>query len=260
MPLQKASASEQIANELRAQIEAGEFKPGDALPADAALAARFGVSKPTITKARAMLVAIGLVTSRAGAASTVRPNFRMDPVAADYHLRRARRTGRIYPEGHYAHIVKAGLTAASPDVSVALTMDPGAPVIERWRVTHAPDGAPLAASTTYFPADLADDCPALLSPDRITEGTTVYIEQQTGRVATSIAASVSCRPADSGPAEAGQLQLAPSSYLLVLSSTTYDREGEAIAHEVEFHPPDTPIKLDVDVSASDQKSAWPPQT
>ncbi|MEY2517658.1 MAG: Bacterial regulatory protein gntR family, partial [bacterium] len=39
MPIEKASASEQIANELRAQIQAGEFKPGSTLPSDAELAA-----------------------------------------------------------------------------------------------------------------------------------------------------------------------------------------------------------------------------
>src|SRR4051794_35527008 len=104
MPLQRTSTSEQIANELRAQIEAGELKPGDTLPSDTELAARFDVSKPTMTKARAMLVALGLVASRAGAASTVR-DVGGTPATADHRLQRARTSGRIYPGGQYTRIV-----------------------------------------------------------------------------------------------------------------------------------------------------------
>jgi DNA-binding GntR family transcriptional regulator len=241
MPIQKASASQQIANELRAQIEAGEFKPGQALPSDTELAARFEVSKPTITKARAMLVALGLVASRAGAASTVR-----DPVSANRHLQRARRTGRIYPEGGYARILRAGLAPAAADVAAALGAAAGSSLIERRRVTYAADDTPLATSTTYFPADLADQCPALLETERITQGTTLYVEQQTGRSAASIAATAACRPGGSEPADdVQQLRLAPGTCLLALSTTTYDTEGAAISHEIELHPPATAITLDI---------------
>ena len=245
MRVQRASASEQIANELRAQIAAGEFRPGQALPSDAELAARFEVSKPTVTKARAMLFALGLVTSRAGAASTVR-DTRRDPVGSGHHLRRARRTGRIYPEGHYARIVHAELVPASPEAAAALGCQVGSSVIERRRVTHAADDTPLATSTTYFPGGLADTCPALLVTERIRQGTTLYVEQQTGRSAASIAGTVSCVLGESGPDNGTQLLgLAAGAYLLALTSTTYDAEGAAIAYEIELHPPDTPVTLDV---------------
>lgn len=245
MPIQKTSTSQQIANELRAQIETGDFKPGQALPSDSELAARFEVSKPTITKARAMLIALGLVASRAGAASTVRDTLH-DPVSAAYHLRHARRTGRIYPEGHYARILHAGFTAATSDVAAALGTDAGSPVIERRRIRHAADDTPLATSTTYFPAELADRCAALLDPKRITQGTTLYIEQQTGRAATSIAGAVSCKPGGwTSDSEAQQLKLAPGTYLLALSTTTYDAQSAPIAHEIELHPPETSITLDI---------------
>lgn len=241
MPIERASASEQIANELRAQIEAAEFKAGDPLPSDSELAKRFDVSKPTITKARAMLVALGLVTSRAGAASTIRDVSRQ-PLPAAHVLRRARRTGRIYPEGHYAQIVSAGLLPAPADVATALAIDPGSSVISRRRVTRALDDTPLASSTSYFPSDLADQCPALLATERITQGTTHYVEQQTGRAATSIAATVSCTLTEQANAA---LLLAPNSHVLAFSTTTYDATGVPFAHEIELHPPDTPIALDV---------------
>jgi DNA-binding GntR family transcriptional regulator len=244
MPVQRASASEQIANELRAQIESGEFAPGQVFPSDAELAAHFDVSKPTITKARAMLVALGLIASRAGAASTVREVS--DRVAAGRRGPTARWTGRIYPEGHYARIVRAGIAPAPPDVAAAIGTEPGAPVIERREVTYAADDTPLAASRTCFPAILIDQCPALLETEPIAEGTALYVERQTGRAAASVAADVSCRAGGSGPdGDAAQLQLPLGTSVLALSTTTYDANDVAIAHEVELHPPGTPIPLDI---------------
>jgi DNA-binding GntR family transcriptional regulator len=242
MPVRRASASEQIADELRAQIEGGEFKPGQPLPSDAELAARFDVSKPTITKARAMLVALGLVASRAGAASIVLEAVG-EPGSAGHRPRRARRTGRIYPEGHYTRIVRAGLAPASADVAAALGTEPGAPVIERRRSTHAADNTPLSTSTTYFPAILADQCPALRRTEPIRQGTTRYVEQQTGRAAASAAVTVTCK--QGGPRPAGDARRPPGTAMLAMSTTTYDAAGAPIAHDVEFHPPNTPVTIDV---------------
>jgi DNA-binding GntR family transcriptional regulator len=245
MPVQRASAAEQIANELRAQIEAGDYPAGEPLPSDSELARRFDVSKPTVTKARAMLVALGLVESRAGAASIVR-DVSTRALPHGNHLQRARRTGRIYPEGHYARILAARTIAAPVDVAAALGAADGSDVIERQRVTYAVDDAPLAKSITYFPAELADQCPELLSTARLEQGTTLYIEEQTGRRATSLACAVSCQPAETGPdSNAEHLALDPGSYVLAISTTTYDAAGSALAHEVEFHPPGTPVALDL---------------
>ena len=240
MALQRISPSEQIANELRAQIEAGRLKPGEALPSDSELAARFDVSKPTITKARAMLVAVGLVASRAGAPSIVR-----GPATAGARTPRVRGTGRAYPEGAYARIVRAGLAPASPDVAAALGTEPGAPVIERREVTFSSDDTPLAASTTCCPAILTDQCPALLATEPIPEGSTRYVERQTGRAAGATEAAVVCRPGGSDPDGAAQLRLPADTSLLALTTTTYDANGAAIVHETELHPPGTPIALDV---------------
>jgi hypothetical protein len=39
--------------------------------------------------------------------------------------------------------------------------------------------------------------------------------------------------------------VALGTYLLALSTTTYDANDVAIAHEIELHPPGTPIAVDV---------------
>jgi GntR family transcriptional regulator len=241
MPIDRTSASEQIANELRAQIEAGELSAGEPLPSDSELAKRFDVSRPTATKARTILVALGLVSSRVGRASTVR-DAGQRAVPAVPHPLRAPRAGRTYPAGHYATILSARTSPAPSEVAVALGVDVDASVIERRQVIYAADHTPLAASTTYFPVGLADQCPGLLETRRIRQGTTVYIEEQAGRVASSTVAAAASRPAGD---DSSTLQLAAGSYALAISTTTYDADGVALAHEIELHPPDTPIALDV---------------
>jgi hypothetical protein len=69
---------------------------------------------------------------------------------------------------------------------------------------HAADDTPLAASTTY----LIDQRPTLVKTERLTQGTTVYVEQQTGRTAAEIRASVTCVPGGAGSdSEAATLEL-----------------------------------------------------
>lgn len=239
MALERASASEQIATALRAEIEAGRLRAGELLPSDAELARRFQVSKPTVTKARAMLVALGLVTSRAGAASIVRESAPAEPPPS----RRSPRTRPVFPDGHRTTVLSARVVPAPPEVAPALALADGASVIQRRRIVHAQDETPLAISTTYFPGNLAADCPALLETRRIRQGTNRYIEEQTGREASSIAAGLTCAPGARKDTDA--LQLPPGSYVLTLSTSTHDGKGAAFAHEIEVHPPGTPIALEV---------------
>jgi hypothetical protein len=85
----------------------------------------------------------------------------------------------------------------------------------------------------------------LLKTERITQGTTLHVEQRTARAIGSLEAAAWCTAGGSGPdTAAGQLQLPLGSYVLALSTTTYDTNGVALAHEIELHPPDTPIILD----------------
>lgn len=245
MPVDRASPAAQIANELRAQIEAGDFKPGDRLPSDGELARHFDVSMATISKARAMLVALRLVESRAGAPSLVRDTSR-DAVTGADRITRAHRTGRIYPDGHYARILSAQLVSASMEVASSLGVPEGSRTIERQRITLGPADTPLSKSITYLSGDLAEQCPALLETARIQQGTSLYVEQQTGRAPHSLASAVWCRTGGSGPeSDAEQLGLAWDSFVLAVSTTTYDEHGLAISYEIELHPPDTRIALDV---------------
>lgn len=241
-PIERAGAAEQIANVLRAEIEGGELTPGQLLPPDSELARRFGVSKPTATKARAMLVALGLVSSRAGAASTVRQPPPSTAATGDAP-HRATRIRCALPEGRHTTVLSARVVAATPEIAAALRLESGSDVIQRRRITHAADQSPLATSTAYFPADLAEMCPDLLETRRLRQGANRYVEEQTGRIAATVTTAVACAAADRRDADA--LGLAPGSPVLMLVTTTHDAAGDAFAHEIETHLPGTPLPLEI---------------
>jgi GntR family transcriptional regulator, phosphonate transport system regulatory protein len=56
-----------IAATLTTEVSSGHYRPGDKLPTEAALAARFGVNRHTVRHALAALAEWGLVHSRRGA-------------------------------------------------------------------------------------------------------------------------------------------------------------------------------------------------
>lgn len=65
---------EHVANELRAAISDERFEPGARLPSERRLAEGFGVSRATIVSALNVLRGEGLIESRRGAGSWVRPH------------------------------------------------------------------------------------------------------------------------------------------------------------------------------------------
>lgn len=72
-PPARKSMHARIVRDLGMRIVAGEFKPGDRLPAEATLLAEYEVSRPVLREATRVLVAKGLVLSRQRAGATVRP-------------------------------------------------------------------------------------------------------------------------------------------------------------------------------------------
>src|ERR1700759_2886764 len=60
-------AYEQVADQLRELIMSGELTPAQRLPNEAALAAQFGVSRPTIREALRELSAMSLIRTTKGA-------------------------------------------------------------------------------------------------------------------------------------------------------------------------------------------------
>jgi DNA-binding FadR family transcriptional regulator len=76
--------AELVAQKLRRQIVSAELSEGDALPSEAALMARFGVSRPTLREAFRVLESEGLISVRRGAHGGARVQTPNGEAAARY--------------------------------------------------------------------------------------------------------------------------------------------------------------------------------
>jgi GntR family transcriptional regulator len=118
---------QQLASELGAEIERGTYPPGQRIPSEHALAARFGVARPTARQATDVLVAQGLLERRRGSGTYVRSV----PLAVDL----------FSFGGTFASFEASGV---SLDVRlVSATKAPGAALIQLVRVSRAFDQAVL---------------------------------------------------------------------------------------------------------------------
>lgn len=137
-----------IADRLRAEIAEGLYRPGDKLPTEAELSARFGVNRHTVRHALAALAQDGAVHSRRGAGVyvTARPT--------DYALgRRVRFNQNIAASGRTPsrRITRLETRPASPREAEALRLSPEAQVHVVEGISLA-DGQPLASFRSVFPA------------------------------------------------------------------------------------------------------------
>jgi GntR family transcriptional regulator len=153
----------QIADLLRADIEAGEYPPGSTVPSEPELSARYAVSRPTVNRAISILRSEGLVRVERGRGTIVRelPVIRRD--AAGRQRQDVREAGDA--RGAFqAELERLGLAARSEvevseaaapaDVARLLAIEPGAPVLARRREMYAND-IPVQLATSYLPLDIA---------------------------------------------------------------------------------------------------------
>lgn len=137
-----------IADTLRAEIAKGIFRPGDKLPTEAVLSARFGVNRHTVRHALSAMAKAGTVHSRRGAGVfvTARP--------ADYPLgRRVRFHQNIAATGRMPsrRISRKETRPCTEREAEALGVDAGSPVHVIEGLSLA-DGQPLAAFRSVMPA------------------------------------------------------------------------------------------------------------
>jgi GntR family transcriptional repressor for pyruvate dehydrogenase complex len=75
-----ARLSDQVAEQLAAEISRGGLAPGDRLPTEARLVAQFGVSRTVVREAMSRLKSLGLVDSRQGSGVFVRSQLPFAPL------------------------------------------------------------------------------------------------------------------------------------------------------------------------------------
>lgn len=164
-----------IADEIGRRIVAGAIQPGEKIPTQREIMDEWGVSMATAAKIAPTLRAMNLIETRHGIGSVAKSQH-----GTQQRLENAKNTGKIYPPGHKARIVKAEIVVADKTVAKELQLPTGNnAVVRRVRVTEAL-GVPVSTSTSYFDAHFATEAPELLREERIIGGTSGLIGKRYG--------------------------------------------------------------------------------
>lgn len=142
----------QVEQQLRAQIETGQFAPGEMLPTEAQLCERFGVSRITIGKALTALERDWLITRRQGVGTFVadirKPGKSVTLVGSlDEMLAPARNVSK--------KLLRRGIVKSPGTVAAALSLEAEAKVY-CFEALFSSGGDPYAFSRQYVPVAIGE--------------------------------------------------------------------------------------------------------
>ena len=140
----------QIRDALEASLAAGEWRPGEAMPSELALAARYKVAHGTLRKAVDALAADNLVVRRQGKGTFVATHT--EEYTSHFRFLRVRRNDGVdeYPASRVVDVRRA---RASAEVALALRLRTGEPVLVVRRVLEY-GGSPTVLDEITLPAAL----------------------------------------------------------------------------------------------------------
>lgn len=137
----------QLKTAIQQEIEAGRWKPGEQLPTENDLIARFRVSKITVRQALRELSNLGYIRREQGRGTFVQHlPLEEGPRALSSFTDEMRRHGIAAT----SQVLDQGVIAAPPDVAAKLEIPPLAPVFRLRRLRFA-DGEPMGLQTAYVP-------------------------------------------------------------------------------------------------------------
>ncbi|GIG67421.1 GntR family transcriptional regulator [Phytomonospora endophytica] len=197
----------QIADDLRADITAGVHGPGDRLPSESELVARYGVNRRTVQHAFALLIAEGLVYSEHGSGRFVQGRPPVRRLASDRFARRHRRAGkaaftvemeqagRAYDPASDVEMLDLRTGSAPEAIAARLGLSGADKVLVRAR-RYVVEGLPLQIATSYVPLDLAEGT-AIMSADTGPGGIYARLEEsghRLTRITEDLAVEVAAEP------------------------------------------------------------------
>jgi GntR family transcriptional regulator len=228
------------------QIEHGSWLPGDRLPSEAELCARFGVSRTVVRQALTELVHEGRIVREQGKGSFVaQPKIseglvqRLTGFYEDMAQRGLRPTSKV---------LRQEVVPASPALARYLEVEPRSEliVIDRLRYVR---GEPLVLVTTCIPRQL---CPQLLDVDLQHRSLYDVLRQEAGIVITRGQRWIEAVAAT--PRQASLLAVRKGAPLIRLESVSYQADGTPVEYYDAIHRSDR-ARFEVDLVRLD--SGWP---
>lgn len=215
----------QLSQQLESAIEHGVLTPGTLLGNEIELAARLGLSRPTVRQAIQSLVDKGLLVRRRGVGTQV----------VHSQVKRPLELSSLYDDLETAgqrpatQVLVNTVVTASAEVAAALGVAENSELhrIERLRLTH---GEPMAYLCNYLPPGLLDLDTAQL------EATGLYrLMRAAGITLHSARQTIGARAATAG--EAARLGEEPGAPLLTMRRVTFDDTGRAVEYGTHTYRP-----------------------
>jgi GntR family transcriptional regulator len=175
---------QQIAEDLRKQIESGALVRGSQLPTELELRARYNASRNTVRDAIKRLTSQGLIETKPGQGTFV--TAKVDPfvtvLTADPKMGMAVGEGATYLSQVSAEHRKASMTTPRVEVRTApdaitkrLRVPPNTQLVSRQQQSFI-DGIPWSLQTSFYPLDfITSGASQLLMAEDILEGAVRYL-------------------------------------------------------------------------------------
>lgn len=168
----KLTKNQQIAADLRTEIESGALAPGEAIPSEAQLMERYGFSRETVRAGVRTLVEEGLVTTGWGQGKYVREAY--PPVIWDWSTMESRRrheadgskvgdqwASAVAADGHKPRQeVRVSIVEPPKRIRDLLQLGEDGLAVVRQRVRYV-DNLPYALSDSYMPESLVAGTPLM---------------------------------------------------------------------------------------------------
>lgn len=214
-----------VQEEVLRRIHDREWKPGDLIPGEAALADEFGCARATVNRALRELAAAGLLDRRRKAGTRVT----LDPVrkaTLDIPITRLEIEGR---GAAYGYTLIEATTAAPPVAArAALGSEMGTELLHV-RSVHLADGKPYVYEDRWIDPDAA---PGIREVDLTRVSANEWLVRNAPFTRGDVA--FSAESADAADAEA--LGVAPGDALLVLRRTTWSAERPITSVRLAYAP------------------------
>jgi GntR family transcriptional regulator len=247
---------QQIADDLRKQIESGTLEPGQQLPTEMHLRDQYSASRNTVRDAIKRLTSLGLIETRPGSGTYVTrridpfvtvlttppviPGGTADPAAdgsADpegaAYLSEVSRSHRKADTSE----VRVELKPAPEEIALRLRITQGAQVVLRHQRRYI-DNTPWSLQTSYYPMEFVTSgkAPALLMAENMPDGIVRYLEDAVGLKQVGYRDWITARAPDDN--EQKFFDISHDSTVFELFRTGFDQNGTPMRVTVTIYPAD----------------------
>lgn len=226
----ESKVSRQVADDLRASIADGKLGPGERLPSERALAAKYQIARGTVREAIRQLTEAGLVTAQHGRGVYVRTTPRLMRFGQRRYSKKLRDETGVSPfhaevalqnRAPSAYIESVERVVPPPAIAERLDVDATAKSVVRRENWYFADDEPMQVGVTYIPWAIAKG--SVLSRDGDLGSGDLYARfEEKGHLITYTREEVTSRMPT--PEEARGLQVPDGVPVLVVLHTGIDQE------------------------------------